>query len=107
MKTVMAPNARAMVWRADAMDAKSAATPRSSSKQLPMDEKIRRTKSWRRNEAAPIDQRPMARRVQDLPSTPGSRLMNAPLPLIPARSRRTGAAGSRANQRAVSYFRRK
>src|SRR6266702_7221832 len=76
---VMAPSALELVQKAAGMDAKSAATPRSGSKQFRTTEK-----TWRTNEAARIDQRPMALRMQCLPSTASMRLMKAPLPLFPA-----------------------
>src|SRR6266566_6262220 len=68
----MAPNALELVQKAAGMDAKSAA------------QSLTTEKTWRTNEAARIDQRPMARRMQCPPSTASIRLMKAPLPLFPA-----------------------
>jgi len=100
---VMAPSALELVQKAAGMDAKSAATPRSGSKQF-----LTTEKTWRTNEAARIA--PTSDGVAD--AMPAVNRQHAahegPLAAFSCAAR-AGLAppGSRANQRAGSHFRRK
>ena len=97
----MAAGAACLVQKADGTDTKSAATPRSVSKQSLTSEKTwctkiprtkktwRKKKTWRRNEAARIDQRPVAPRMRYLPPTAGIRFMKAPCRFFLPGPRRT------------------